>query len=127
MRHQLKSFAAMFITALTLCVFIMPVVCTSSHADTLISFVSIKNDIAKSDIGLHKKFDQHRGQNQHNSGKIGDNHCVGHHCCTAKLVTSVEATIAFFDVSQALLNPVVNQVVSGFDIHGLDRPPKNLV
>lgn len=124
---KIKSFAAMFVTVLTLCAFAMPVICAPAHAHNQTTSTSAKSEMPGCDMGMDKKADTHTDQSHHKSGKAGDNCCVGHHCCTAKLATPVDVTAAFGEASTVPLNPFVNQVVFGFDIHGLDRPPKHLV
>lgn len=127
MRSKFKSFAATFITVLTLCAFAMPVICIPAHAHNQTTSTLAKSEMPGCNMAMDKKVDTHKDQSHHKSGKAGDNCCVGHHCCTAKLVTPLDVTTAFGEASAVPLNSFVNQVISGFDIHGLDRPPKHLV
>ena len=123
MVKRFKSFAAVFVTVLTLCAFAMPMICTPAHAHDQMDSVSGHDGMSITD----KSDNNTKDQKQHEPGKSADNCCVSHHCCSAKLITPAEQSSFIVSVVSLKTFPYVNQVITGFDIHGLERPPKNLV
>lgn len=65
---------------------------------------------------------------KHKEGKASghDSCCIGHHCCSAKLIAPVELEIVAVETSTVNLSPYADQFVPRFDASGLERPPKHL-
>jgi hypothetical protein len=120
MVKRIKSFMAVFVTMLTLCAFAMPVICSPAHAMHDQSSSVSSGDLSSS---VTMKADTTKDTKQH---KAGDSCCISHHCCSAKLAAPTGISLPAHSASSLLVGPYINQNIYGLDIHGLDRPPKNL-
>lgn len=109
------------ITVFTICGLAVPVVCVPAHAHN--GSTAVSNQFG-CDM-MVKKADSSKDHNKTKS-MAHDNCCLGHHCCSAKLVMPMELGITSIEVTAVLLPAHINQAISSLNINGLDRPPKNL-
>jgi hypothetical protein len=118
MLKRLKSYAILLITLLTLCGFAAPLFCESAHAHVDLSSQIDHQASQKSDMSSkHQK-----------PGKMAmhDCCCLGHHCCSAKLVSPIEFGLLELRLDDSVQTVYADQHVTSFHLGSLDRPPKHL-
>lgn len=119
-----RSVLASFVTLLTLVAFAMPAFAVLFYTIPAEASTTFDADCGTMVI---KKADTAKNHQQSRSDKVGDNCCISHHCCAAKMVYVPAIISVAFAVTAVDLDILSNQHASGRIIHGLDRPPKSLV
>ena len=119
-----QSVLARCVMLLTLVAFAMPVMTVLFYAIPAEASATYDADCGTMVI---EKVDLAKDHQKSKSDKVGDNCCISHHCCAAKMVFNVTVAPAVFAVTNVDLAMMSNQHVSGQIIYGLERPPKSVV